>query len=500
MRVLVVGAGLSGLSTAMFLGLHGVSSLVVERHASTSVHPKARGQFPHTMEALRLAGVDEQVIAASPPDFRFRIMVAAAATGPVFQDILVDDMGPDLSAFSTAGWANASQERVEPILAARARELGASIRFGTSLESFTQDTDGVRAVLRDLGTGATETITADYLVAADGHRSPIREALGIGVTGRGVLGTGVGSVFEADLSSVLPRNALVYLKNPELPGGGGVLVSTDDPGRYAFGTGVGDYSDEEWASMIRLAAGIPDLAVTVLDRSGSTDTKHWVADEFSSGRVHLVGDAVRVMPPTGAFGGNTAILDGFYLAWKLAMVVKGQAGPALLDSHTPERRPYSQFIAEQQYTFFVQRMAPELDDGSLTPLADPFSIPFFGYRHISDAVLVEPGDDESIIEAEPTGRPGSRAPHVPVQVDGREVSVIELFGRGFVVLTGTQQWAERATELGLTAHVLQGAEWAKAYGVTESGAVLVRPDFFVAWRTPDASGDLGAALRAVLKV
>ncbi|MBP2319701.1 2-polyprenyl-6-methoxyphenol hydroxylase-like FAD-dependent oxidoreductase [Kibdelosporangium banguiense] len=497
MRVLIAGAGLSGLSTAMFLGLHGVPSLVVERHATTSLHPKARGQFPHTMEALRLAGVDRRVLAASPPDFQFRIVIARSAAGPVFNEILVDDAGPDLTAFSTAGWANASQERVEPILAERARELGARIRFSTELESFTQDADGVTAVLHDLATGERETVRADYLVGADGHRSPIREALGIGQAGRGVLGTGSGAIFEADLSAVLPPNALVYLQNPELPGGSGALVSTDEPSRYAIGVGLGEYSDERWIELVRIAAGIPDLAVTLLQTGTSTDTKHWVADTFSSGRVHLVGDAVRVMPPTGAFGGNTAILDGFYLAWKLAMVVKGEAGPALLDSHTPERRPYSEFIAEQQYTFFVQRMRPDLADAALTPLVEPFSMPFFGYRHLSDAVVLEPGDDRALLEPEPTGRPGSRAPHVLVRVDGREVSTIELFGRGFVVLTGAQHWVDEASALGLTAHLLDGPEWAKAYGITESGAVLVRPDFFVAWRTPDATGDLPGALKSV---
>jgi 2-polyprenyl-6-methoxyphenol hydroxylase-like FAD-dependent oxidoreductase len=481
----------------MFLGLHGVPSLVVERHATTSLHPKARGQFPHTMEVLRLAGVDKQVIAASPPDFEFRIIVAATASGPVFNEIMVDQAGPDLTAFSTAGWTNASQERVEPILADRAGQLGAGIRFSTELESFTQDADGVTAVLHDLTTGERETVRADYLVGADGHRSPIRQALGIGQKGRGVLGTGVGAMFEADLSAVLPRNALVYLQNPALPGGSGAIVSTDDPGRYAIGVGVGSYTAEQWIELIRTAAGIADLDVTLLQTGTNTDTKHWVADEFSRGRVHLVGDAVRVMPPTGAFGGNTAIMDGFYLAWKLAMVVKGEAGPGLLDSHTAERRPYSEFVAEQQYTFFVERMAPHLDDGNLTPLADPFSMPFFGYRHISDAVVLEPGDAGELLEPEPTGRPGSRAPHVLVRVEGREVSTIELFGRGFVVLTGSQYWVNQAGSLGLTSYLLNEPEWAKAYGVTESGAVLVRPDFFVAWRTPDASGDLSAVLRQI---
>lgn len=501
MSVLVVGAGLSGLSAAMFMGMHGAPPLVIERHAGTSLHPKARGQFPHTMEVLRLAGVDEQVLAAAPPDFTFKIIVAASAAGPVFQEVQVDAMGPDLSALSTAGWANASQERVEPILAARARELGAEIRFSTELEEFSQDADGVTAVLHDLTTGERTTRRFDYLVAADGHRSPIREALGIGQTGRGVLSTGVGVTFEADLSAILPRNALVYLQNPSLPGGGGTIVSTDEPGRYALGVAVGEYSRAQWVEMIRIATGVPGLAVHVVEGGmESTDMKQWIADRFSVGRVHLIGDAVRVMPPTGAFGGNTAILDGFYLAWKLAMVVRGEAGPGLLDSHEPERRPYSQFIAEQQYTQYIERLRPDLADDTLTPMADPLSTLFFGYRHVSDAVMLEPGDAGEPLEnpEEPTGRPGSRAPHVFVTVDGATVSTIDLFGRGFVVLAGSQQWVESAQALGLTAYLITDPEWSKTYGVTESGAVLVRPDFFVAWRAQAGEGDLAGALRRIL--
>jgi putative polyketide hydroxylase len=160
--MLVVGAGLSGLSAAMFLGLHGIKALVVERHPGTSLHPKARGQFPHTMEALRLAGVDRKMVEASPPDPTFRIVVAKSASGPVFNELVIDGQGPDLSALSSAGWANCSQERAEPILAERARELGAEIRFSTELTGFEQDADGVTAVLTDLETGVTTSATRSF--------------------------------------------------------------------------------------------------------------------------------------------------------------------------------------------------------------------------------------------------------------------------------------------------------------------------------------------------
>jgi len=385
--VLVVGAGLAGLSAAMFLGVHGVRALVVERHPTTSIYPKARGQFPHTMEALRVAGVDRRMIEASPPEPGFRIVVAESVTGRVFNDMHIDD-GPDFSALSPAGWANASQERAEPILAERARELGAELCFATELVSFTQDADGVTAVLRD--ERYTRVVHADYLVAADGHRSPIREALGIGTHGRGELSRSVGIVFEADLGR--SGFALYYLQNPDLPGSAGVVVSTDEPNRYALSVGYAeDLSEADWRALIRTATGVPDLDPVLV--TGGVTNGHAavrVADSFSRGRTHLIGDAVRVMPPTGGFGGNTAILDGYHLAWKLAMVVKGEAGEGLLDSHDPERRPYADVLVEQQYAAFVQRMRPDLADDTLAPPVDPVSTLFFGYRHLSNAVLLEP--------------------------------------------------------------------------------------------------------------
>jgi putative polyketide hydroxylase len=211
--------------------------------------------------------------------------------------------------------------------------------------------------------------------------------------------------------------------------------------------------------------------------------------------VHLIGDAARVMPPTGAFGGNSAIMDGFHLAWKLAMVLNGEAGPGLLDSHDPERRPFSELIAEQQYAEFVRRMRPDLADGTIAAPLEPVSMLFFGYRNLSDAVVLEADDPRELLEnpEKPTGRPGSRAPHVPLATG----STVELFGRGFVVLTGCEDRLKEAAELGLTAHVVD-EHVTGTYGITPLGAVLVRPDFVIAWRARGAEGDLKGALAQVL--
>lgn len=506
--VLVVGAGLAGLSTAMFLGVHGVRALVVERHPTTSIYPKARGQFPHTMEALRVAGVADRMIEAGPPESGFHILVAESVTGRVFNDLLVDG-NPDFGDLSPAGWANVSQERAEPILLARARELGAEVRFATELVSFTQDDFEVHAVLRD-AMGGEHRVRADYLVAADGHRSPIRHALGIGTHGRGDLSRSIGIVFEADLGR--SGFGLYYLRNPDLPGGAGVVVSTDEPNRYALSVGYREHVTEaEWLAMIRTATGVPDLnPVLVTEGVTNGHTSVRVADSFSSGRVHLIGDAVRVMPPTGGFGGNTAILDGYYLAWKLAMVVRGEAGPGLLDSHDPERRPYADILVEQQYAAFVQRMRPDLVDDTVADLLDPVSTLFFGYRHLSAAVALESTDDGAPLEnpEQPTARPGSRAPHVPLRRDGVGLSTRDLFGRGFVLLTGAaaDKWLAAVAKLDLRVGVWRVGEdvedsegrFAKTYGITDSGAVLVRPDGFVAWRAETEEGDLEGAVNKIL--
>jgi 2-polyprenyl-6-methoxyphenol hydroxylase-like FAD-dependent oxidoreductase len=502
-RVLVVGGGLAGLSMAMFLGVHGIAALVVERHAGTSVHPKARGQFPPTMEALRVAGVDQRMIEVSAATRKLRIVVGQSVTGPVYTERTVDST-QGFAAFSPAGWANASQEQVEPILAERAVELGADVRFGTELDDIEQDSDGVTAAVRDVATGERTRVRADYVVAADGHRGTIRPALGIGVHGPGVLGHGIGVVFEAVVGG--DDDVLCFLPNPALPGGFGVLESTDRPRRYVFNVAfvperdhVGDFTEQRWVELIRVATGVPDLAVTLIERgSAPTEVAARAADRFSQGRIHLVGDAVRVIPPTGGMGGNTAITDSYHLAWKLAMVLRGEAGPGLLDSHDPERRPYADVLVGHHYAEYVELTGPQPSDPDRVRIE--LGVLLFGCRQLSDAVVLEPDDDRVLIEdpAQPTGRPGSRAAQVELP-DG--LSTRDLFGRRFVVLAG-QNWEQATSEVGaalgltLDFYDISDDHAHTAYGVSKQGAVLVRPDGVIAWRSPDA--DEPAALERAL--
>lgn len=520
--VLIAGGGLAGLTAALFLALHGVPPLLVEKHSGTSVVMKARGQYPHTMEALRIGGVADAVTAASPGGTgEFYMALAKTLSGPVLRGIMTEgELG--MRHVSPEDWAMASQERTEEILAARAAELGAELAFGTELLSFEQDPDGVTAVLLDRASGTTRTVRAAQLVAADGRHSPIRKALGIGMHGRGHLGNVFRVFFDADMRAAVcgldgdvaegGRFALFHLLEP-VPG---VFYTTDVPGRYGYIRGMSDdqpdytgWSTEQCVELVRTGVGIPDLQMTVVG-TGETTIVCEVADRFSQGRVHLVGDAAKVVPAPGGLGGNTAIMDGFYLAWKLAMVVGGQAGPGLLASHDAERRPVSEMIAEQQYTNTVERLGPDLDATTAAAPIHPVT-QVFGYRYPHGAVVREPDDAGELLEdpTAPTGRPGSRAPYVPLDaVDAPAPSTTALFGRSFVLLAGTgpegARWeraaADAAARFGIQLAVHRLGGWEKAYGVTPAGASLVRPDRFVAWRAQDTTGlgGLEGALRTVL--
>ncbi|MFD2472120.1 FAD-dependent monooxygenase [Amycolatopsis silviterrae] len=519
---LIVGGGLAGLTAALFLGLHGVRPLLVEKHPSTSAVMKARGQYPHVMEALAIGGVADRVRAAGPGGSEdFYMVVAKSLAGPVLHSIMTNGE-MSMRHVSPQEWAMASQERTEPILAERARELGAELRFSTELVSFDQDADGVTAVLRE--NGVERTVRAGYLVGADGRRSPVREGAGIGSHGRGVLGHLLRVFFDADMSGPLAdlegvaegeRFALFHLLEDSMPG---VFYTTDVPGRYGYIRGLTDepvdwrdWPPERAAGLVRRGLGMPELELAVTG-VGETPLVESIADRFTEGRVHLIGDAAKVVPAPGGLGGSTAIMDGFYLAWKLAAVLRGEAGPGLLDSHDAERRPVAEMIAEQQFANTLQRLAPGLDDGTAAEIISPVT-QVFGYRYAHGAVVREPGDEGELLEdpTKPTGRPGSRAPDVPLGPGAEADSTIGLFGREFVLLAGPAETRlldsvpEIAERLGIPLRGFRiGASvadrWARAYGVTDAGAVLVRPDRFIAWRAPRQStpAELERALRTVL--
>ena len=271
--------------------------------------------------------------------------------------------------------------------------------------------------------------------------------------------------------------------------------------------------DEQRAlELVRAAIGVPEIPVVI------EDIAKWQAvadsaERYREGRVFLAGDAAHTMPPNGGFGGNTGVQDAYNLAWKLAFVLRGVAGPRLLDTYDDERRAIGELTVEQAYTRYVTRVAPYLGTEGMQALVDDFSIEI-GCRCNSAAVVLEPGDEPSLHEhpRESKGRPGSRAPHVLVPRDGERVSTLDLFGEGFVLLAGADGAAWHAAALGaadrlgvpLDGYVIgdSATGFAEAYGISQAGAVLVRPDGVVAWRAVGAESEpevtVGRALASVV--
>jgi len=529
--VLVVGGSLVGMSAALMLGHHGIRALVVEHHRGTAIHPRAAQISQRTMEIFRSVGLEAVIRRRSAEQFvqDGAIMAVETLAGRELAWFIanlnegVRDVSPTERVF-------VSQSLLEPLLKSRAADLGADLRFGTEMIAFDQDADGVTAVLKARDTGATETVRATFMIAADGTHSGVRKRLGIGVSGRGTFSHSVTIYFRGDVAPLLAgRNlSVIYVSNSSLRGffriekpfdrGFLAVNATGDPASPVTDVATG-ITSERCLELVRLALGTDDVAVTIENVMPWEAAAH-VADRFADGRVFIAGDAAHVMPPNGGFGGNTGVQDAQNLAWKMAMVLEGKAGSELLDTYESERRPVAAFTVEQAYSRYVTRTAPYLSADGIQPLADDLNVEL-GYGYRSAAVIPEAGDDGATLHQNPRGsaaRPGTRAPHVWLERQGQRISTLDLFGRRFALLTLAdgmrwRQGADRVTrELGVPLDVYEvgsgqlidpAGGFAAAYGLKAGDCVVVRPDGFVGWRASgdksDASFDLTRALSAMLR-
>jgi 2-polyprenyl-6-methoxyphenol hydroxylase-like FAD-dependent oxidoreductase len=524
-EVLIVGGGLAGLSAAVFLAWQGTEVLLVERRGSSLVHPRARTINPRSVEVFAQAGLADVILShRSFTDHDSSVLFRAETlAGPEKFRSPLDPPG-SITAISPWPWAPIDQDKLETLLVTAARDRGARVVFGTELVDFTDDGDGITARLRDVASGRPQTVRARYLVAADGGRSGIREALGIGTHGHGSIGHTMTLVFEADLTEPL-RGRKLGVCHLDRPVSGTVLLSHDGDQRWVFsvpyrpeaGETLADFDNGRSVALIREAIGIPDLAVRVVPQLADGtrvlgyELAARVADTFQRGRVLLVGDAGHVVPPTGAFGASTGIADAHNLAWKLAAVVAGKAGPGLLASYDAERRPVADLTMEQALLQLWSRTNRHTPAQAVFSPLDYYAT-VFGYRYSSDLVVDPPEDlPAAVAPQELSGQPGTRAPHVPLTRDGRSTSTLDLFGRSFVLLAGSAGggWVEAMPPSAPEAMVVDAyrigvdladtdGEWARRYGVEPDGVVLVRPDGFVAWRSARSEPAPATVLSTVL--
>jgi putative polyketide hydroxylase len=517
--VLIVGAGLTGLTAAILLSWRGVPCILVERRSSTSRHPRARGINLRTLELLHgVPGLVEDLCNAAPVSADFSIIIAESVTGPVMQTLLAPG-DFDTGALSPSPMCTAGQDRLEPVLLSHARKFGADIRFGTELVSFSQDDQGVRAVLRDRETGAQSSITAQYMIAADGNRSPVRAALGMATQGQGVLSNNMSMLFRADMSDITGGKGflLYYLRNPKFIG---AFVTSDDPdiGQISVEYDparetAADYTPARCVEMVRAAMGVSDISVEILDVM-PWEMSAQLAERMRQGRVFLAGDAAHTMPPTGGLGGQTGMQDAADLAWKLAMVLQGQAGSALLDTYETERHPVAALTVARQTANYAERLRPDRKDLAKSSDGNDYISVALGYRYRSSAVLIDGTDTGAQAESPfaQNGSPGTRLPHVALQRDNETISSLGLIDKDFVLFAGAAatDWlaaAELVTKtlgapitvivLGQDVNDRIGA-FSGRVGIGTTGALLVRPDGFVAWRAVGPHEDAPAILAAVL--
>jgi 2-polyprenyl-6-methoxyphenol hydroxylase-like FAD-dependent oxidoreductase len=529
--VLVVGGSLVGLTTSVLLASHGVRHMLIERHRGTAIHPRAASFHQRTMEIFRSLGLQQAVEAAAKREFvqNGAIISVDALNGKELACFYrsfnegVEGLSPTSRLFIT-------QIGLEPVLRDRARELGADHHYATEVASFEQDDAGVVAVLRPREGGPERWVRARYMVAADGTHSFMRGQLGIGMTGRGTFADCVTIYFKADLHALIGDRSLsvVYVNQPGLLAFFRFSITGDAGFLAVFATFDKDgtreshldqkLSPDRCVALVRAALGVPVEFPVAID-----DVQPWCASAatataFRKGRVFLAGDAAHLMPPTGGFGGNTGIADAHNLAWKLAMVLAGAAGPRLLDSYDSERKPQCELIVEQAYARYVKRVDPSLSATNLAPLLDDAAIEL-GSVYGPDAVLDEEEklrSSTALLEdpRKPSGSPGTRVPHILLQRNGVPVSTHDLPDTGFVLLAGTggRNWTEAGNALAaagipLRAHRIApdgdlsnpDGRFEKTVGVGAQGALLLRPDGVIGWRTRGPHADPRARLHEVMR-
>jgi putative polyketide hydroxylase len=477
-RVLVVGGGLAGLSAAVFLAWRGVPTVLVEKHPGSSTHPRAIGFTTRTLELFRAVGLGARIPEVPLGHGRPRRIAVESLAGTWStetdwspgkpQTVKTNEPPRPKAGYSPCTGAAIAQDKLEPILRDKAIELGVDVRLNTELVSFEQDPARVVASLRHRD-GRAYVLRADYMIAADGHASPVREALGVGRSGHGFLQVVRSVLFRAPLDEYLEAGISQFeLDQPGLKG----MLTTYRDGRWLLMFSDDQERDEATlrAKVIQ-AVGRSDLDVELIT-TGRWVLSALIADRFSSGRVFLAGDAGHTLPPArGGYGANTGIEDSFNLAWKLASVLERVSSPKLLDTYDAERRPiawlrHNQIFARQDYAKWAtdeEKKVSVIEDDAME----------LGQLYRSNAVLGASDDLPPAMRPDQwAGQPGTRAPHLWVSKGDAQISTLDLLQRDWVLVSQSERWREAVTlaskKLGITLQHLHVSDAADRAGASVS--------------------------------
>jgi 2,4-dichlorophenol 6-monooxygenase len=479
-----------------------------------------------------------------------------------------DDRRGDYLRASPCGMVDIIQPLLEPILFQKAAEKGATFAFNTEYLRHEQDSSGVTATLRDRLDGREYTVRARYMVGADGARSSVVEHLDLPIEGRMARAGTVYTIFNADLSRYSKHrpSILNWIVTPDASFGEigmGLLRAVRPWTQWIAGWGFDinkgepDLSEDTVRQKIRVLIGDPAIEPEIVRTSIWYINQAYVV-QYSRGRVFCGGDAVHRHPPSSGLGNNTCVQDAHNLGWKLAYAVKGWAGARLLESYSLERAPVGKQVvlranqsrfdyaplnacfrvegAENPVAAGIARFRDPGPDGVAARKAVQAAIDLkqkeynaqgveMNQRYESPAVIADVGAEpeqwrrDRDLYHQPTTRPGAKIPHAwLVGADGTRVSTLDLTGKGlFTVVTGLAgmawQDAVRRLDLPFLRIVITGSrqaqdlycEWQRVREIEEAGALLVRPDGVVAWRSKEGTADvadalekLSTAIRAVL--
>jgi 2-polyprenyl-6-methoxyphenol hydroxylase-like FAD-dependent oxidoreductase len=522
--VLIAGGGPVGLTLSLELARYGVESVVAERHPNTTTHPKMDLTNGRSMELLRRLGLADTLRAVGvPPENSFDISWITSLNGdelhrfpyPSAAEATRIRRACNDGSLTLEAPMRVSQIVVEPVLKrAAVAAPHVTVRAPWRLERFVQDADGVSSTLRHVETGEEQLVRSDYLVGCDGGGSTVRSGLGILNEGK----TNVASMymihFRSEARELLQRFGITW----HYQNGSGVLVAQNDWDTWTLhvflppGT---DASALEPRTLVEQWVGCPFPFEVLVSNPWSAH--YLVAEHYREGRVLLAGDAAHQFMPTGGYGMNSGVADAANLGWKLAALVQGWGGPALLDSYEAERRPVAMMSWATSEEHLKVRFAlaelyaqaGELSGSTPEALARRSEAgrrvaalgnaenecwgTEHGYRYdVSPVVCAEAGTAPAFdpLRYTPSTWPGSRLPHVFL-ADGS--AVYDQLGTQFTLLvldesdTSALERAADQRRIPLAVLRIKDANAARIY---QRKLILVRPDQHVAWRgdcVPDDS-------------
>ncbi|WP_344056158.1 FAD-dependent monooxygenase, partial [Prauserella halophila] len=363
--VLIVGSGPAGASAALFLSTLGISNTMITKYRWTANTPRAHITNQRTMEIFRDMGIEDRVLAdATPHHLIGDTVFCTAIAGEEIGRILTWGNHParraDYELASPSLNCDIPQTYLEPILVRGATVRGTQTRFSTEYLGHTQDADGVNVRVLDRFSGSEYTIRARYLIGADGARSQVAADIGLPYEGRMDIAGSMNITFKADLSALCGHrpSVLYWVIQPgaDVGGIGAGLVRMVRPWNewlivwgFDIDQGPPEVTEEDAVAIVRNLVGDQQLDVEITGVSLWGNNEQY-ATNLQQGRVFCAGDAVHKHPPSNGLGSNTSVQDSYNLAWKIAAVLRGQAGAGLLDTYTAERAPVARQIVVRANT------------------------------------------------------------------------------------------------------------------------------------------------------